>query len=146
LAERRPEELSYRVLLMKAYARTSRTADLLALLKATDAFFHQKDRWAEPALAALAQSCLENQLYEQSAAYYNELIPLHRRSHPGRGVGDGTLAGYYSSLAHANAGLGKTAEAVDAAGAAVVCWPAGHRERAQALETLKQVLSQSPDL
>jgi predicted Zn-dependent protease len=146
LVERRPENLRYRVLLMHAYFRTSKKVELLALLKATDAFFHQKGRWAENVMAGLAHSCLENELFEQSVAYFKEAIPLHERTRPRRGVGDGTLADYYMGLARAYAGLRKTAEAVEAAGGAIVAWGRQHTDRARALETLKDVLVHSPDL
>ena len=89
-----PENLEYRVLLMHAYFRTTRHMELLALLKQTDAFFHEKDRWNEHAMARLAQSTLQNELYEQSVGYFKELIPLHERTQQGRGIGNGILAGY----------------------------------------------------
>jgi Tfp pilus assembly protein PilF len=146
LVERRAENLQYRVLLLHAYFRTGKNAELLALLKATDAFFHQKARWTESAMASLARSCLENELFEQSVAYYKELIPLHERTQPRRGIGNGTLSGYYADLANAYAGLRKTPEAVEAAGGAIVAWGPQHANRAHALETLKQVLVRSPDL
>jgi tetratricopeptide (TPR) repeat protein len=79
-------------------------------------------------------------------ANYNETIPLHQRTHAGRGIGDGTLSSYYAGLARAYAGLNKTPEAVDAAGGAVVSWGPRVGQRAQALETLKQVLRDAPDL
>jgi tetratricopeptide (TPR) repeat protein len=131
---------------MSAYFHTGRKDDLLALLKQTDAFFHEKDRWQEQVIAALAAGCLDNQLYPQSVAYYNELIPLHQRTQPRRGIGNGTLSAYYTQLAHAYAGLGKTAEAVDAAAGAIVSWGPTHQNRTQALEALKQVLRDAPDL
>ncbi len=146
LVELRPENLDYRVRLMYAYFRTARTTELLALLKQTDAFFHEKDRWGENALNRLAHSTLQNELYEQTVAYFKELIPLHERSHPGGGIGNGTLAGYYMGLANAYAGLKKTPEAVEAAGGAIIAWGPRHANRAQALETLKQVLLRSADL
>jgi tetratricopeptide (TPR) repeat protein len=146
LVERVPEDLSYRTLLMRAYFRTNRGADLLTLLKQTDAFLHQKDRWTEAAMAALATSCLETGLFAESAAYWNEVIPLHQRTQPRRGVGNGTLSNYYTGLARAWAGLGKTAEAVDAAAGAVVSWGPTHQNRAGALEALREVLRDSPDL
>ncbi len=146
LVQRRPENLSYRVQLMHAYFRTGKNADLLALLRDTDAFFHQNDRWTEGAMATLARSCLQNELYDRSVAYFKEAIPLHERTQPRRGVGDGTLSGYYSDLALAYAGLGKTAEAVEAAGGAIIAWGPNHAQRAHALQTLKDVLVRSPDL
>src|SRR5437660_8509633 len=146
LIKLRPDNLSYRTRLMSAYFHTNRQADLLALLKETDTHFHQKDRWNESAMAALAHSCLVNQLLAQSVAYYNELIPLHQRTQPRRGIGNGTLSYYYSELARAYAGLQKTPEAVDAAGGAIVSWGPTNHNRAQALESLKQVLREARDL
>jgi predicted Zn-dependent protease len=146
LVARQPEVLHYRVELMSAYFHTGRQADLLALLKQTDALFHEKNRWQENVMAALAGSCLDNKLYTQSVAYYNEAIPQHQRTQPRRGIGGGTLSNYYAQLARAYAGLGKTAEAVDAAGAAIVSWGPSHQNRAQAIDALKQVLREAADL
>jgi Flp pilus assembly protein TadD len=146
LVERRPAHLDYRVFLMRASFRTARQAELRALLKETNAFFHAKDRWGEDALNRLAHSTLENELYEQSIAYFKELIPLHERTQPNRGIGNGTLSGYYAGLANAYAGLKKTSEAVEAAGGAIVAWGSRRDNRVQALDTLKQVLLRSPDL
>ena len=80
------------------------------------------------------------------SAYFKELIPLHERTHPGRGIGNGVLAGYYDGLANAYAGLQKTPEAVEAAGGAIVAWGGRRDQRTQALATMKQVLLRSPDL
>jgi Flp pilus assembly protein TadD len=146
LVEGNPENLAYRTKLMHAYFRTGRQADLVALLKQTDAFFHDKDRWNENVLSGLAYSCLENHLYAESAAYYEELIPLHQRTHARRGVGNGTLASYYASAARAYTGLGRTREAVDKAGGAVVSWGPDQKQRGDALEALVEVLAAAPDL
>jgi len=146
LVLRRPENIEYRTRLMHAYFRTGQREKLLALLQQTDAFFHQDHRWQEPILAALAYSCLENHLYTQSVAYYNELIPLHQRTQPRRGIGNGTLSKYYQDLAQAYIGLGKTIEAVDAACGAIVSWGPRHSQRASALENLKRILAAAKDL
>ncbi len=146
LVASKPENLQYRVELMSAYFHTGRQQDLLALLKQTDAFFHEKDRWQEQVMATMAGSCLDNKLYAQSVAYYNEAIPLHQRTQPRRGIGDGTLSTYYAQLARAYAGQGKTASAVDAAGGAIVSWGPRHQNRTQALEALRQVLREAADL
>jgi predicted Zn-dependent protease len=146
LVERGPENLSYRIMLLSAYFHANRSADLLALLKKTDTFFHQKDRWTESVMAGLGGSCLDNQLYAQSVAYYNEAIPLHQRTYARQGVGDGTLSTYYAQLARAWAGQGKTAEAVEAANGAIVSWGPTHQNRAQALEALRQILREAKDL
>lgn len=146
LVDRRPDNLGYRTKLMHAYFRTGKNAELLALLKATDAHFHANDRWTESALADLAASTLENRLFAESVAYYGELIPRHQRSHPNRGVGNGTLSGYYSRAADAYAGLGKTREAVDMASGAVVSWGRRIDQRKYALDALVRVLVAAPDL
>ncbi|HUR55422.1 MAG TPA: BTAD domain-containing putative transcriptional regulator, partial [Gemmataceae bacterium] len=146
LVEKRPGNFEYRRRLMHAYFRTGRRAELLALLKDTDAYFHQKDRWGEGNLAGLAASTLENKLFEQSAAYYEELIPMHQNAHPRRGVGNGVLSNYYSQAAQAYAGLGNTKKAVDMASGAVVSWGPTHGQRTNALESLVNVLAAAPDL
>jgi predicted Zn-dependent protease len=146
LVELHPENLAYSTKLMHAYFRTGKQAALLALLKQTDAFFHEKDRWTEAALAGLAASCLENHLFTQSVAYYEELIPRHQRSHARRGIGNGILSSYYASAAQAYSGLGKTKQAVDMASGAVVSWAPNQRQRSDALNALVQVLAAAADL
>lgn len=146
LVERRPENVQYRVWLMHAYCRTGQQAPLLALLKDTDAYFHQGARWNEGVMAALAASTLENQLYEQSVKYYDEVIALHQRIMPNRGIGNGTLSEYYRSLARAHGGLKNTMAAVDAACGAIISWGSRHDHRAEALKTLRDVLQNSPNL
>ncbi|WP_020476056.1 VIT domain-containing protein [Zavarzinella formosa] len=146
MVELRPENLAYRTKLMHAYFRTGKQAELLALLKQTDAFFHEKDRWAEHVLAGLAVSCLENKLHAQAAAYYEELIPMHQRTHARRGIGNGVLSSYYGQAAEAYAGLGKTKETVDMASGAVVSWGPRQQQRKDALEALVRVLESAPDL
>ena len=107
LVDRRPDNLQYRVWLMQAYFQTKQPEKLLALLKKTDAYFHQDNRWQEHVMAALGRSCLENELYQQSVDYFKEAIPLHQRTQPGRGIGNGALSSYYASQARAYAGLGR---------------------------------------
>jgi predicted Zn-dependent protease len=146
LMKRRPMVLNDRVRLMRAYFHTNRPQDLLTLLKETDALFHKKDLWDESVIVALGASCLENQLFAESMAYYNEAISRHQRTQPRRGIGNGALSSYYGQLARACAGLGKTAEAVDAASGAVVSWGPTHRNRTQAISALMQVLREAPNL
>jgi predicted Zn-dependent protease len=146
LVKERPENLSYRVLLMRAYFKTGRQQELTAQLRDADAFFHQKGRWTEEVMATLARSTLETQLFNESVAYFKKVIGLQERTAPRRGIGDGVLSEYYSGEARAYAGLGKTPEAVDAACGAVVSWGPTSRNRAAALESLRQVLHQAKDL
>jgi tetratricopeptide (TPR) repeat protein len=146
LVQRRPDNMQYRVWLMHAYFHTSKQKELAALLQQTDEHFHKDGRWTEGHMAALAKGCLDTNLYEQSAAYYKEVVSLRKRAQPGRRTGDETLSDYCRSMAQAYAGLKNTAPAVDAACEAIVCWGPRHNERQEALDTLKQVLRDSPDL
>src|SRR5262249_10138508 len=141
-----PENLGYRTRLMTAYFHTNKQAELLALLKQTDAFFHEKGRWTEGVLAALAESCLETELFSQSAAYYEELIPRHQRDYPRQASGDSTLSNYYAHAARAYSGLGKTKQAVDMASGAIVSWGPHLDQRKHALDALVQVLAEAKDL
>ena len=146
LVEAHPDNTEYRRLLMYSYFRTNRRDDLLGLLKQSDEYFHQKDRWGEGALSMLAGSCLENQLFEQSVKYYKELIPLHERTAANRGIGDGTLSGYYGGEAQALAGLKRMPEAVEAACGAIISWGNNVPNRAQALEALRSILKSCDSL
>ncbi len=146
LVQLRPDNVHYRVQLLHAYFRTKRQGDLEMLLMLTDGHFRKLGKWTEPVIAALAHSCLTNRLYQQSVDYYQEVIPLHQRTHANRGVGNGTLSDYYAKLAAAYAALRKTPEAVDAASGAIVSWGPTHQNRAQALRALVRVLEESPDL
>ncbi len=145
LVETRPENLDYRVKLMRAYFRTQQPEKLRDTWQAAHEFFHAGDRWTEAAMVQLGWGCLETQLYEPSVGYFREAIAHHQRTRPDRGIGGGTLSHYYEGLAQAYSGLGKIAEAVDAACGAIVSWGPRHDQRAQALDNLKWVLRQQWD-
>ena len=146
LVERRPDNVQYRVWLMRAYFCTRQPDQLRTALKQADGHFRKDGRWTESNMAALAASCLDNELFAESIQYYHEVIPLHQRTQPNRGIGDGTLSQYYRKLAEACAGQKDTAAAVEAACGAIVSWDPQAAGRAQALETLREVLRRSPDL
>lgn len=146
LVAEQPDQIGYRTRLMRAYFRTGKRDELLALLKATDAHFHEKDRWSEDVLAAVARSCLENRLFEQAVTYYQELIPKRQQGTARRGTGDSVLSQHYTEAARAYAGLGKTREAVDMASGAVVTWGPNHEQRERALAVVVEVLVRAPDL
>ena len=146
LVERHPESMQYRTWLMRAYFKTNRPRQLAEMLQATDAWFHRDDRWQEPVMAGLGESCLENQFYERSAGSMQEAIAHRQRTTANRGVGDGTLACYYATQARAYAGLKKTPEAVEAACAAVVSWGPRAPNRRDSLYALHAVIFDAPDL
>jgi Flp pilus assembly protein TadD len=146
LVEKQGDRLDYRVLLMTAYFRTKKDAELRALLKETDTLFHKDERWMEGNMATLAQSCLNCELYAESVAYYKELIPLHQRTHARRGIGNGVLSAYYTYLAQAYSGLHKTPEAVEAACGAIVSWGPRLNQRQEAFAMLARVLREARQL
>jgi tetratricopeptide (TPR) repeat protein len=150
LVELRPDNIGYRVLLMRAYFHTTfhttRQDELAATREAADVHFRVDGRWQESAIAALADICRETRLYEHARTYYGEVIPLHQRSQPNRGIGNGTLSQYYGKLAEACAGLDDTPAAVDAACQAVVSWGPRHDNRQSALNSLKSVIQDATDL
>jgi tetratricopeptide (TPR) repeat protein len=146
LVKDRPDNLDYRVRLMRAYFHTDQRGELLAQLASTDAFFHEKDRWTEPVIATLARSTLETRLPAKAVLYFQEAVGRHEREQPRHGQGDAVLSGYYADLARAFSGLGKTAEAVDAAGNAIVSWGPYHQQRDEAVKALLQVLREAKDL
>ncbi|MCH7728185.1 MAG: hypothetical protein IH991_17165, partial [Planctomycetes bacterium] len=145
LVERHLLNLGYRTQLMVLYYHTARKDDLLAQLKATHDYFHLENRWNESVMATLANSCYNTELYKQSADYYTEAIGVHQRSHPNRGIGNGTLSGYFSQLAYVNQKLGRTKEAVDAAAGAIVSWGRNQSNRKYALRALTSILRQAND-
>jgi len=143
---RSPDNMTYRVHLMYALSHTQRATELSALVEKTEAHFREKKLWNEGTLAPLADACVNCELFEQAITYYQELIPVHKRTQPNRGIGAGTLPQYCSQLARAYAGLGRTAEAVDAACEAIVSWGPQQSERRDALNALIQVLREAKDL
>ena len=146
MVQRWPDNLNYRVSLMRAYFHTQRAVEVLTVLEQADAYFHENKRWNEGVIAQLGQACLDCGLHAQAVKYYGEVIPLHKRTQPNRGVGNGTLSVYCQQLGAAYAGLGKTAEAVDATCEAIVSWGSQQQARRSEFEALVEVLRQSKNL
>ncbi|MHB8954750.1 MAG: VIT domain-containing protein [Pirellulaceae bacterium] len=146
MMQRWPEDLGYGTMLMRAYHKTQHGAALLALLKQTVVHLKESKRWDEGAIAQLSEACLDCALFEHSVQYYTELISLHKRTQPDRGIGGGTLSSYCSGLARAYAGAGRTAEAVDAACEAIISWGPQQRQRQEAFKSLTGVLRAAKDL
>ncbi len=141
-----PDVMGYRTRLITAYKHAARLQQMQALLADTDAHFRKKGRWIEDNIALLAKTCLDNDLFAEAAKYYGEVIPLHERTAPNRGIGQGTLSRYYSDQALAYSGLGQTQKAVDAAAAGVIAWGPSHNQRQSALQRLELVLTSAKDL
>jgi tetratricopeptide (TPR) repeat protein len=141
-----PGNLQYRTQLMAAYFRTQRPEQLEDLTDKTDKYFHQGGRWNEDNIAALARACRECALTERAVTLFNEALSVYQRNHPGSGSGDQILSSLYQDLATAQSTLGHTKEAVDAASAALICWPARHNQRQYAIQNLANVLNNAKDL
>jgi predicted Zn-dependent protease len=140
-------QVRYRVQMMTVcFFRTNRPERQREVLVAADRHFHQPGKWVEDVVYQLAKGCLDVQYYKESVAYYLELIQMHKRSHPERGVGSSELSRYYRELSQAYAGLKMTAEAVDAASGAVITWGRSNSNRAEALQALERVVQNAPDL
>ena len=141
-----PNTMAYRTRLITAYARSSRQEEMRTLLTATDEHFRQQGRWTETDIAQLAWCCLDNKLFAEAAGYYGEVIPLHQRSQPNGGIGDGALSNYYSHQSRAFTGLGDTIKAVDAAAAGVVAWGPRHSNQSSSRSWIDLALLGSNDL
>lgn len=144
--ERSPDRMDLRVLLLRAYYRVSRNEQRDRLLEETHQHFHLEGRWVESAALELAKICSEIDRPQASAGYYEEAISLHQRSHPNRGIGDGTLSQYYTDVAAVYSTLNMTEKAVDAAAAAIVSWGNNINQRSAALNQLVSVLGSAADL
>ncbi|MBI4601245.1 MAG: hypothetical protein HY721_04710 [Planctomycetes bacterium] len=146
LIARHPESLEHRAALCRAYHKLAQREKLAAALDAADEHFRAEGLWHEGHAAGLGNLCLEVAHPDRAVEYLREAARMHEKSAPNRGVGDGVLSSYYVSLAQALSGLGRTKEAVDAAAGAVVSWGRRADGRAQALESLLQVLRAAKDL
>jgi tetratricopeptide (TPR) repeat protein len=146
MVERYPDSMDYRCRLITAYHRMRRLEQRDALLTGTDEHFRQEGRWTESNIARFANTNRDISRYEHAVKLYSELIPLHQRTAPNQGIGNGTLSNYYRNLANSYSSLGQTRAAVDAAAAAVVSWGPRYENRGSALNTLTHVLTAAKDL
>jgi tetratricopeptide (TPR) repeat protein len=127
---------------MRAYFETKQPKRLAELLKNTDARFRSGGRWQVDAMAALGQCCLNCELFEQAAGYYQEAIVHYQRGPVGRDPNDKMLTDCYRRLATACLRLGKTGEAIRAAAAATLSLPHDQRDA----NLLRDVIRTVPDL
>lgn len=146
LIERNLPSMHFRCELITAYHHASRLTQRDELLAETDRLFRRGGNWNEGNLSQLAYCVYRNNLHEQTIRYYGELIPMHQRIQPNRGIGEGTLSVYYMWLADAHSHLKHTKEAVDAAAAAIVSWGPRHDQRSSAVNKLAAVMRSAEDL
>ena len=146
IVEASSDLMQYRTRLITAYNRSSQTQQMKSLVTETGEYFRQGGRWTEGNIAQLAQCCLNNELFGEAAGFYGEVIPLHQRTQPNRGVGNGTLSSYYELQSRAYSGMGETILAVDSAAASVVASGPNRSQRDSAAYSVERVLSESKDL
>ena len=146
LTAARSDRLEYRTLMIRALHETGRDPAARACLEETKKRFKALKLWNENTVASLAETARLCKFHEESVVLYEEVIPLHQRTHRNRGVGGGALSSYYGRMAQAYAALGKADKAVDAASAAVVAWGRTSRNRHQALRALRRVVETIGDL
>lgn len=142
----RPNQIEFRVLLMQAYFHSQRPQQLAELIQQTHDYFHQEGRWTEHNAAVFGGGCSSCDDYERAVGYLTEAVALHQRANPGSGLNDSTLSSYYGSLASTYSALGRTAKAVNAASAALICWGPTTQQRADQLRTLMSVVRSAADL
>ncbi len=146
IVEENPDEIHYRTRLITAYGRCDRNQQMRALLAATDQHFRRQGRWTELNIHALANCCLGVRLHAESAKYFDELIPLHQRTQPNRGIGNGTLSHYYGEQSRVYVAMGNTIKAVEAAAAGVIAWGPSYPQRQSSLFWLENALTRSKNL
>lgn len=146
IVQRHPLDLNRSTELMLSYYKTKQRQALVDLRQKTHDLFHQQQRWTEHVMNQLGYACLQCELFEPAVEYLKEAVAVRTKALNSRIQNDSIISSYYQSLARAHAGLKQTKEAVDAASSAIVCWGRRHHERDQALETLREVLRDSPDL
>lgn len=138
-----PQQMAYRVRLLKAYNGTNRRQKRDEFLVDTETYFRDSGIWIEGNMAQLAECTVAIGLYESAVKYYDELIPLHQRNAPNQGIGNGTLSRYYQSLSRAHAHLGNTIKAVDAAAGGIVSWGPNYEQRKGATHTMRLAIISS---
>jgi len=141
-----PRMADYRRRLVTALGLSGQRDAAIAALDAAISHFKEHKLWAESTINPLAQACHDGKLWERGVILYDELISLHQRTQANRGIGNGTLSHYYNMLCTCHSQLGNTAMAVDAASGAIISWGPTHQNRANALQSLKNVLANAKDL
>jgi tetratricopeptide (TPR) repeat protein len=137
LVEVEPDQIRHRLRQMTALHALGRPDEAGAVSDATRERFVAMERWNEHVGRSLARHCLDCDLFERSAALYEEAIRSYERKLRSSGsYGRNTWLGdAYAHMASALASLGRLDEAMDAACAAVVASGRTHALR-QTLKTM----------
>ena len=140
LIKERPQELDQRLMLVRCLHFTKQTKACDDAITAAITMLKERKAWGEHAVYQVGIACLQTQRHEQAEELIAHAIKIHTRGRQNRGVGNGTLGGYYRELASARSALGNVIGAVDAAAGAIVAWGGHRRQRQQALARLEQIL------
>jgi len=146
LLAKQPDRLDYVLARIRALHKSGSNNDVRTRFDAAEERMKELKRWNEGTLAAFAQLASDCFFVKRAVRYYEELIPLHQRTQPNRGVGRGTLSHYYGIVSRNYLALGQVDKAVDAASAAVVSWGRTHRNRRKAIASLLNVIAGRKDL
>ncbi|MEZ5989724.1 MAG: VIT domain-containing protein [Planctomycetota bacterium] len=144
LVERAPLAWQWRVMEFAALAGMGKKDEALAHMQAAEGLYRERGAWHPQVMAAFGQACRQGGLLEQAVGYYTQAITAWE-PHKRRG-GDGTLAQWYEELAEAHAGLGHTAEAVDAVSKAILTWGSNAGRRNQAVGKMHDLLVRAKGL
>ena len=77
---KRPENISYRCLLIKALSFNEQEAKRNKLLAETEAYLRENNLWNEFNVGMLASCVYNAKMYQVAVRLYDELIPMHQRA------------------------------------------------------------------
>ncbi len=141
-----PRRLSHALHKIRALSGSGRADTADAYAADVEKTWREARRLDERARKDLAAVSAETKLWKRAARLYEELIPLHQRTHRRRGIGGGTLVSYHAELSRAYTALGRHQDAVDSAAAAVVAWGKRKERRDGAIRSLNVAVSSVPNL
>jgi len=141
-----PKTIGIRCNLIKAYALSGKTTDALEALEQATSDFKKFMLWNTNSITVVAKACLDGKLYQNSADLYRELIALTKSSYGLQQRTARSLSTCYRFMSQAYINLKDTANAVDAACGAIVCWGRDKHNRNNAMRNLHNVLRRAQDL
>ena len=155
---KRPENILYRCLLIKALSLSKQKTKRNKLLAETETYLRDKNLWTEVNVAMLSKCVYEAKMYKVAIRLYDELIPMYQRARPNQSAQDDTTRGYfalvggenrlstyYQNLARSHAKQRNTIAAVNAAAGGIVSRGGSQSDRYLATNTLHSVMLSSKD-
>ncbi|MGL6075908.1 MAG: VIT domain-containing protein [Fimbriiglobus sp.] len=138
-----PKNRDVRFRLMGAYSVTGKKAELKELYTKTLALWKAEKLLDDGMKVVFAYFGQDHGLHAEAVELFSEAIPNIQRATQGTNHG---LADNYRRYAISLSALGRSIEAVDAASGAIVCWGPQKEYRAQALQTLLDMIVQAINL